>query len=52
MVIFMFDGIFLSKLQKELSIIKSGRISKIIESADNEFITFLFSNLFKNSFYK
>ncbi len=38
MVIFMFDGIFLSKLQKELSIIKSGRISKIIESADNEFI--------------
>ena len=33
-----FDGIFLSKLKKELNVLKSGRISKINDIADNNFI--------------
>ena len=33
-----FDGIFLSKLKKELDVLKTGRISKINDIADNNFI--------------
>lgn len=33
-----FDGIFLSKLIKEFDILKTGRISKIYESGDTDFI--------------
>ena len=33
-----FDGIFLSKLKKELDILKTGRISKINDISDNNFI--------------
>ena len=33
-----FDGIFLSKLIKEFEILKTGRISKITESGDTDFI--------------
>lgn len=33
-----FDGIFLNKLTKELECIKSGRITKIMESGDTDFV--------------
>ena len=33
-----FDGVFLSKLKKELDVLKTGRISKINDIADNNFI--------------
>jgi len=35
---FMFDGIFLYKLKDEFNILKTGRISKINESGDTDFI--------------
>lgn len=34
----MFDGIFLSKIKKEFEILISGRLTKIIEIGDNDFI--------------
>ncbi len=33
-----FDGIFLSKILNEISFLKTGRISKIIESGDTDFV--------------
>lgn len=33
-----FDGIFLSRIKKEISFLETGRISKIIESGDTDFI--------------
>lgn len=33
-----FDGVFLSKLKRELDVLKTGRISKINDIADNNFI--------------
>ena len=39
-----FDGVLLHKLIKEFNILKSGRISKIIESGDTDFIFTIRSN--------
>lgn len=39
-----FDGIFLQKLIKEFDELKSGRISKIVESGDTDFILTIRSN--------
>ena len=33
-----FDGVFLSKILDEISFLKTGRISKILESGDTDFI--------------
>lgn len=39
-----FDGIFLSRLIKEFDVLKTGRISKIIESGDTDFILTIRAN--------
>jgi len=39
-----FDGIFLSRLIKEFNILKTGRISKVIESGDTDFILTIRAN--------
>lgn len=39
-----FDGIFLSRLIKEFDILKTGRISKVIESGDTDFILTIRAN--------
>ncbi len=40
----MFDGIFLNKMLKELNILKTGRINKINESGDTDFIITIRAN--------
>lgn len=39
-----FDGIFLSRLIKEFDVLKTGRISKVIESGDTDFILTIRAN--------
>ncbi len=51
MIIVSFDGIFLSKLKQELNILKTGRISKINEISDNNFIFTIRANSINYKLY-